>query len=224
MSIGTIYAILLVSSYPRRPIRATLPIGWLFHLVLLDFYHIVNIYFCMDRIVYIIDAYERGIPLSKIGKSIEISRQRVWQIIRKHMAGFNVDTSNRRTVRRRQDHCNPSENFLIKSAEKRGLLVERMPYGYLFDLKINGHSVEIKHRINPSNMGAYSYYKFGEINKTSGAELCVLMCGPLSKCRCYIFPMKYATSSISIPHRFIYPKAARKWKSRLNDFSLFKST
>lgn len=161
--------------------------------------------------------YIQGFSLSKIGEEFGVSRQRVWQIIKKHYSSITSDIKGREKPRPGEDWCIPiaSEKYVYSKLKRRGYKPEYLSYCNTADIVANGNKIQVKYRSNPVHRGKDSYYySFNYLTEKVKPDIYVFVCGNLNNPISYIVPGKdINTDSLNIPET---PKSKTTKKFKRN--------
>ena len=116
-----------------------------------------------------------------IAKSYDISRQRIWQIIKK--AGFKKD-----------DPLldNGSENM---SSVKLYVLGKLLTLG----ASLEGIQIEVRHVIEPTVHMGLTYYTIYSPDLRPDTNFCIVVCGTLDSPITYVFPREIVRKRMYLP-------------------------
>ena len=89
-----------------------------------------------------LELYNQGYTLQKIGDRFNVSRQRIWQILKRNYALIKNHHEKKAIY---NSNSRPSELYMIGKLFKLGYKVEPQPYNHPFDFLVNGKKVEMKY-------------------------------------------------------------------------------
>lgn len=144
----------------------------------------------------IIHRYNNGETLISIGETYNITKQRIWQIVkptrppRRHLTFTKIN-------------ARPEEILVARRLRDLGYSVKHMPYTYPHDLLVNGSMrVEVKGRTNgyPNSRTnrRLLYYKIAYL-EPKDFDFLVVVSGDSSAPMYYVIPSVYINQHIAIP-------------------------
>ncbi len=155
--------------------------------------------------------YNEGETLQFIGDKFNVSRQRIWQVLKP----FNKDITyqHRDYTMRVTKNPRPEEIFIANKLKKLGLNVEFQSYNNYFDLLVNNKKVEIKYRTIPvkKNDTTNLYYEFIYNVSKDIIDFYIFIVGKLPNSDFYIIP------SNKTKKHFVVPVSPR-YKTKKNRF------
>lgn len=160
----------------------------------------------------IVKLYDDGITLQEIGNRFNISRQRVWQIIKKDYTKIKFS----RISHGRKPRPRRSEIYVQKKLSKMypKAKVELQNYNSHFDLLFNKKKVEIKYARVTREIQGRKYYSFTSVKSIdSDIFVYILLCGDLENPVSYIVPAQEIKNNIHIPLEPVFrTKMQRKYR------------
>lgn len=147
----------------------------------------------------VIKMHDDGKTLQEIGKAFDISRQRVWQILKKEC--FVIKNYHKKTYIK--IHNTPSEIYIIGKLTLLGFNVKSQPYNHYFDLLVNNKKIEIKYRKSAKFNGSAYYYSFQDLKPVKPIDLFIFMCGKIGVEKFFIVPSDKVNNTFNIA---VFPK------------------
>lgn len=145
------------------------------------------------------ELYYSNETYDQIGKRFGVSRQRIWQAVKKLDLQPRIDS--RLNSLTSKPAPRPEEKAVAKILRKQGLKVTHMGYNAPYDLLVNGQAVEVKHRKNASkgDNTARNYYSFSNTNNRVHVDFYIFICGKLSSAKFYVYPSRLISRHKNIP-------------------------
>ena len=166
------------------------------------------------RSATIILDYSNGKTIAQIGRENNISRQRVWQIVKKFYQDLRLTRfhrgNNSNLIRTR-----PEEMYVIKKLERRGIKVVPQSYSSPFDLLV-GHKkkVEIKYLSKAIN----GYYRYKYLKGRVGVDFYIF----IAKDSFFIVPSKSVENFVNIPETPKIRKTKRFYRKYKDNWSALR--
>lgn len=145
----------------------------------------------IDRAV-VINLYNSNIPLSEIGRMFNVSKQRIWQIVKP----FSKDLV-KRYPRGTKNHSTKEENQIYEILIKKGFTVEKQDYNAPFDLLVNGKKIEIKYRSHPVKHEGSLWFRFNFLKGKVYVDFYIFICGDYKR-KIYIVPSNFVKNTFQI--------------------------
>jgi len=170
--------------------------------------------------------YLQGFSLGNIGKEFGVSRQRIWQIVKKHYSSISNDLKERNKPKPGMGWCipNPSEKYVYSKLRRRGYNPKYLDYCNTADLMVGNKRVQIKYRSLPTYKGNNAYYHFNYLTEKIKPDVYVFVCGNLVKPLCYVVSgEKIDKDSMSISVEPKSRKTKRFRRNHLEKWSIIKT-
>jgi hypothetical protein len=141
--------------------------------------------------------YNKNLPLSEIGRYFNVSRQRIWQIIKP------LDHKMTRFPHGTKPHERPEEEYIYNILLNKKFDVYKQDYNSPYDLLVNGKKVEIKYRSKADSHKTKGYsimaYKFNSLKGKVPIDFYIFICGKIPNPeKIMIMPMEKVGSDITI--------------------------
>jgi hypothetical protein len=148
----------------------------------------------------IFNLYKKGYSYQIIGKYFKISRQRVWQIIKRSNYIYSIKRRYTKDGNGNFYYLTESEIFVLGKLAILGFRVKPMPFNHYFDILIdNKHKIEVKHQKNAQNTKyGYYYYKYSNISSKKPVDFYIFVCGKLKQALFYIVPANKIKDGLTI--------------------------
>lgn len=170
--------------------------------------------------IAVLEMYNKGYPLSYIGRVFGVSRQRIWQIVKNNLT--KVDTKKRDEPRAQKQNPRDEEVVIIRKLNKQGIDAYPANYNSPYDIFLkSGKTIEVKRRTKTIKKGGSYYWSFNYLFGKEKPDYCVLICIDGKKINYFIVPGEQITSShINISTdpknkntRRFYKKYLDKWSN-----------
>jgi hypothetical protein len=120
-----------------------------------------------------------------LSKIFEVSRQRIWQILKKNKNSLIGKKKNSFKI-----NNTPSELFIFEILQKKGFNVVRQGYNNSYDFLVNNKKIEVKYRSKGQfNHGKRtSFFVFGHLDNIEKIDFYIFICDKIPNSKIFIVP------------------------------------
>lgn len=120
-----------------------------------------------------------------IGELFNVSRQRIWQVLKRNGVKLIGKKKVSGTV-----HNNSSELYILKILKQKGFVVKRQGYNNDYDFLVNNKKVEVKYRSKGvlSRNKRTPYFDFNNLKMIEKIDFYIFICNKIPNTKIFIVP------------------------------------
>lgn len=166
--------------------------------------------------------YLQGFGLTDIGREFGVSRQRVWQIIKREYQPLLFNGLQKKNIRATSVMPRPEEKYVMRQLQKRGLEPRFLGYNLPADIAIGEKTIQVKYRRKPSHHKG-TYFHFNFLTEKEKPDFYIFVCGNLVHPICFIVSGQEINSdSLSVPDIPKSKKTKRFYRKYKDNWAILK--